>query len=76
MTTYLLPEAEHILDLALDRAEGLIREGRMTDAVRCLGVAVAAADLVHDSQVETLGITDPWAEFDMKEDSRDPGPPG
>jgi hypothetical protein len=59
-TTYLMPDAEHILELALMKAEQLVRAGDIDDAIRCLAVAVAAADLVHDSEVENLGQSSDW----------------
>jgi len=62
MTTHLLPDAEHILELALVRAEGFIRQGRVADAIRTLEVAVAAADLIQDMEAEDLDVE--WAEFD------------
>lgn len=64
MTTHLLPDAEHILELALTRAEGFVRQGRIPDAIRTLEVAVAAADLIQDMEAEDLDL-DPWAEFDQ-----------
>jgi len=67
MTTHLLPDAEHILELALKRAEGFIRQGRVDDAIRTLEVAVAAANLIQDMEAEDLTdvAVDPWAEFDQ-----------
>ena len=68
MTTHLLPDAEHILELALARAEGFVRAGQVRDAIRTLEVAVAAADLIQDMEAEDLD-QDPWAEFDMGDQS-------
>jgi hypothetical protein len=62
MTTHLLPDAEHILELALRRAEGFVRAGQVGDAIRCLEVAVAAADLIQDMEAEDLDVE--WAAFD------------
>jgi hypothetical protein len=70
MTTYLMPDAERILDLALAKAEDLIREGRLTDAIRTLAVAVAAADLVHDAELDDP--SQPW--WDDLDDPDGPTP--
>ena len=45
--TALLPTAEHVLDVALERATLLIRDGHVEDAVRALAVGTAAADLIE-----------------------------
>jgi hypothetical protein len=52
--TALLPAAEHVLDLALDKATTLVRGGRLEEATRVLAVAISAADLIHTAEAETL----------------------
>ena len=51
--THLTADAEHMLELALDKALEAIREGRREDAERTLTVATDAADLLQ-SEMETL----------------------
>lgn len=39
--------AEHTLEMALTRAETLVRAGRIPEAVRALEVAITAADFIE-----------------------------
>jgi hypothetical protein len=46
MSTRITPAADFVLELAVDRALGMIREGRLDDAERALLVATDTANLV------------------------------
>jgi hypothetical protein len=56
MTTHtlLLPAAEHVLERALAKALTLVQEGSLEAAERTLGVAIHAADLLEETERETL----------------------
>ena len=53
MTAPLAPAADHILEIGVNRAERMIREGRHDDALLALAVAGVAAELI-ESETEHL----------------------